>query len=145
MIQRASTRRFALEARQPIGIGANACGSTLIATSRPSLLSRARYTSPTPHPLPTPKIHPKPGAREAPPPIFPHRARPSASGAPLSPFRGLGSERAAPAPRAVVMITGANFREKRHAAGDRLGAQPRALVNPRDLLPALRRHVICRR
>ena len=42
MIQRGQDLRFALEAREPIGIGGNASGSILSATSRFSLVSRAR-------------------------------------------------------------------------------------------------------
>ena len=51
MIERRQHPRFALEPRQPIGIGGEGGGRTLMATSRPSLVSRARYTSPMP---PTP-------------------------------------------------------------------------------------------
>ena len=44
----ASTSRFALEARQPIGIAGETSGRTLIATWRLSFVSLARYTSPMP-------------------------------------------------------------------------------------------------
>ena len=48
MIQRRERLGFALESREPLGIRANASGRTLIATSRPRFVSRARYTSPMP-------------------------------------------------------------------------------------------------
>ena len=52
VIQRGEHARLALEARAPLRVGdVNAGGRTLIATSRPSVVSCARYTSPMP---PTP-------------------------------------------------------------------------------------------
>ena len=48
MVQRREDLRLALEARQAVGSRANASGSILSATSRPSLVSRARHTSPMP-------------------------------------------------------------------------------------------------
>ena len=48
VIQRGQHLRFALEPRQALGSAANASGRTLIATSRLSFVSRARYTSPIP-------------------------------------------------------------------------------------------------
>jgi hypothetical protein len=48
MRQRRDGLRLSLEARQRIGVVATAAGSTLIATSRSSFESRARYTSPIP-------------------------------------------------------------------------------------------------
>jgi hypothetical protein len=39
---------FALEASQGLGVSARSSGSTLMATSRFSVVSRARYTSPIP-------------------------------------------------------------------------------------------------
>ena len=51
MIERREHLRFALEAREPLRIVAKAGGRILIATSRSSFVSRARYTSPMP---PTP-------------------------------------------------------------------------------------------
>ena len=48
MIQRREHPGLALEAREPFGVRREGAGSTLIATSRPSLVSRARYTSPMP-------------------------------------------------------------------------------------------------
>ena len=51
VIERGQRARFAFEPREPAGSLVKACGRTLMATSRPSLPSRARYTSPMP---PTP-------------------------------------------------------------------------------------------
>ena len=48
MRERRDGTRFALEARASIGILRDVGGSTLMATSRPSRASRARYTSPIP-------------------------------------------------------------------------------------------------
>ena len=48
MIERREHFRFALEPRQPIAIVGDVAGRTLIATSRFSFESRARYTSPMP-------------------------------------------------------------------------------------------------
>ena len=48
VIQRGEQLRFALESRQAIGVAREGLGQTLIATSRPSVVSRARYTSPMP-------------------------------------------------------------------------------------------------
>ena len=49
MVERRQHLRLALEARQALRIARpNASGSTLIATSRSSFASRARYTSPIP-------------------------------------------------------------------------------------------------
>ena len=49
MVERGEDLRFALEPREAIGIvGERQAGSTLIATSRFSFVSRARYTSPMP-------------------------------------------------------------------------------------------------
>ena len=42
MVQRAGGARLLLEAAQPLGVGGDGAGSTLIATSRPSRGSRAR-------------------------------------------------------------------------------------------------------
>jgi hypothetical protein len=50
MVQRRRGSRLLLEAAQPVGMSED--GKTLIATSRPSRESRARYTSPMP-PAPT--------------------------------------------------------------------------------------------
>ncbi len=44
----ANRARFLFETPQPVISCASASGSTLIATSRPSRVSRARYTSPIP-------------------------------------------------------------------------------------------------
>jgi hypothetical protein len=48
MVQRRNRARFLFETPQPVGIIRQPSGSTLIATSRPSRVSRARYTSPMP-------------------------------------------------------------------------------------------------
>ena len=48
MRERRDRQSLALEPRQGVGIAASDCGSTLIATSRFSFESRARYTSPIP-------------------------------------------------------------------------------------------------
>jgi hypothetical protein len=48
MVERGEHVRFALEPRRSVPIGAEASGRTLSATSRPSVVSRARYTSPMP-------------------------------------------------------------------------------------------------
>ena len=49
MVERGEHLRLSLETRQPVGVATNAAlDSTLIATSRLSLASRARYTSPIP-------------------------------------------------------------------------------------------------
>ena len=48
MIQRRQHLRFALEARHAVGVVGNAAGRTLMATSRFSLVSVARYTAPMP-------------------------------------------------------------------------------------------------
>jgi hypothetical protein len=50
--ERSDGLRLPLEASTPIRVGRDRVGRTLIATSRPSLVSRARYTSPIP-PAPT--------------------------------------------------------------------------------------------
>ena len=48
MIERGQHLRFALESRHALGVAGEASGRTLSATSRFSLVSRARYTSPIP-------------------------------------------------------------------------------------------------
>ena len=48
MIQRRERTRFAIEPGQALRILSEASGRTFIATSRPSFVSRARYTSPMP-------------------------------------------------------------------------------------------------
>ena len=55
MIQRREDFGFALEARDAVGVSAKTSRRTLMATSRPSRVSRARYTSPIP-PAPSPRI-----------------------------------------------------------------------------------------
>ena len=42
VVERGEQLGLALEPGEPLGVGANASGSTLIATSRPSLVSLAR-------------------------------------------------------------------------------------------------------
>ena len=51
MIERGEHARLAFEAGEPVGLLPNSSGSVLIATSRPSVVSRAFQTSPIP-PLP---------------------------------------------------------------------------------------------
>ena len=48
MVERGEYPRLAFEAREAFRIMCNAAGRILMATSRPSLASRARYTSPIP-------------------------------------------------------------------------------------------------
>ena len=47
-LSEASSLRLALEAREALGVGGEGLGQALIATSRPSFVSVARYTSPMP-------------------------------------------------------------------------------------------------
>ena len=48
VVERRQELGLALEPREPLGVVRELRGRTLIATSRPSLVSRARYTSPMP-------------------------------------------------------------------------------------------------
>jgi hypothetical protein len=48
VVERREQLRLALEAREAVGIGGDGCVRNLSATSRPSLVSRARQTSPIP-------------------------------------------------------------------------------------------------
>ncbi len=48
VVERGEGLRLALEAGEPLGVPAISAGSTLRATSRPSFVSVARYTSPIP-------------------------------------------------------------------------------------------------
>jgi hypothetical protein len=56
MIQRRQRPRLAFESREPVGIAVKEPGSNLSATSRPSFVSRARYTSPMPPSPSLPRI-----------------------------------------------------------------------------------------